>query len=399
MHWYRTFAEKLNRWRRQIVTAPRRAAYKIGAAFLWLWSLRVELWCVEGEEQHSRLPLTVVGNLGGEDKSYLLKLMFADGYRERNVGRVWLWNVPKTAARVAPQCSAIVLCVRESYMRLTSLRDWFYIPTWLWGETDLPRDAAATRLVREDLRRIRNHALAYEVTRDQQAFDDFYYNMYLPHITKRYGDCAVVATYERLHAGFPNCDLLLVKRQDALIAGQLIRYGGEHPHLWELGVRDGNHDHVQCGGLGAIYHYCLEYLAAKGYRKVWLGWSRPFLNNGVLQFKKKWSQRIIDTGGWGIAMKIGSNTPAVRSFLYHNGFIFKRQGAFFAAVFTDAGTPLSDKEVQRLHKDYLHDGLSRLLLFRLGDADATPPATVPAGLANEIELRAVADSVADDIRP
>ena len=365
-----------------------------GEGCWWLGFLRVELWRVDGEEQHGRLPLSILCAVSDniQNKNYLLELIFGDSYRQRCLGRYWLWNLAKACQAEASDCSIIIGECCESHLRLTGRGNWFLIPIWVLGGVDLPREAGATRKVKGDIQKIRHHALQFEITRDLRQFDDFYYNMYRPHITQRFGHCAEVTSYERMKAIFCNCDLLLVKNREESIAGQLILYGEEGPYLWEMGIRDGNKDHIKRGAGGsAVFHFGLQYLQDKGHRNVMLGWSRPFLRDGVLRFKKNWSQRITSGYSNGFALRVLSYTPAVKAFLCNNPFVFKRQGRFYGAVFVDTGTPLSADDIRQIDKDYFHVGLSCLHVYWLQKDHEPAPGLVPAELAERVELRRAGD--------
>ena len=48
----------------------------------WLRESRVSLWSVAGEERNSHLPLSVLRTLNGEDKNYVLGLLFSDSCQQ-----------------------------------------------------------------------------------------------------------------------------------------------------------------------------------------------------------------------------------------------------------------------------------------------------------------------------
>jgi hypothetical protein len=161
--------------------------------------------------------------------------------------------------------------------------------------------------------------------------------------------------------------------------------------LWESGIRDGNRDYVKEGAGGALYHFGLQYLQEKGFTKAFLGWSRPFLRDGVLQFKRRWSQRLMASYPNGYGLKILSDTPAAKAFLCNNPFIFKRRGLLHGAVFVAADRPLTADDIQGLDRDYFYPGLSRLFIYCLGQDDPRMPDGLPAELAARIELRGAKD--------
>ena len=238
---------------------------------------------------------------------------------------------------------------------------------------DLPRDAAALRKVSEELRQIRHNKLEYEITRDPQKFDDFYHNMYVPFATGRFGACADVSHYQELKTQFEDSDLLLVKYNNQAVAGSLLLHGKTGTCLWDLGIRDGDRAHLKRGAGAALYHFALQYLEAQGRTNAGLGWSRPFLRNGVLQFKRKWSQRIVRGRSRGFALRILANTPAAIAFLRENPFICTHHGSLCAAVFVEGDGDNGPDAIRQLEKNFLHDGLARLLIYRLRPGSAVDP--------------------------
>jgi hypothetical protein len=387
MYFFHTLAEMFMFSLRWIVSSVFWLLYLPKDACWWLRMLRVELWSVEGEEQHSRESLSILCAVSNasNNKNYALKLIFGDTYRQRCLGRYWLWNIAK-AIRTAPGCAMILGEFCESHAKMTGLSHWFVLPTWLFGEVELPRDAKADRKVRGNLQKVRHNDLQYEVTQDRRIFDDFYHAMYLPYIRQTFGDCADIETHQRMVGLFKRSDLLIIKAQEKSIAGQMILYDEACPSLWVMGIQDGNRDYLKLGVMGACFHFSLKYLQEKGYKRVGLGWSRPFLRDGVMRFKKDWSQKISDYYHNGFALKVLSYTPAVKAFLCHNPFIFKRQDLLYGAVFVDSDKPLSDDDIRQIDKDYFHVGLSRLFIYCLQREPNAEKSVVPAELSERLEL-------------
>jgi hypothetical protein len=152
--------------------------------------------------------------------------------------------------------------------------------------------------------------------------------------------------------------------------------------LFLMGVRDGDKDAVRQGAGGAaLFHFSLQHLQQKGYKNAWLGWSRPMFRDGVLEFKRRWSQVIVDCRYWGFGLRVCSLTPAVMSFLRNNPFIFKRDDKLYAAVCVNADEALPAELLQQMAKEYIHAGLAGLEIYRLppqqGAAADVPPGDLP----------------------
>jgi hypothetical protein len=353
-----------------------------------LYHLRVEVCGLEGEELNSGQPIRVLCGLRGPTKNYAIQLIFGDKYREQSLGRFWIWNLAKAIQAMGGRCDMILAWACTPYLKFASASDWFLIPDWVWGEVSLPRDADALHRVNGDIRRIRSRGLSFEITHDPAKFDDFYYNMHVPYITKTFDKSAYVLPYKTLKEEFLYSDLILINRGEQSIAGQLIWYFDDGPFLESMGIRDGDREHVKNGASCALYHYGLEYLQEKGFSKAIVGWSRPFLHNGVLNFKRKWSQVITHARWWGFGLKVLSSSAAVKSFLCHNPFIYKGRGGLYGAAFVDGDQSLSAETIEQLTADYLHAGLAGLEIYHLSPEDAATPPPTQVELPERVALRA-----------
>ena len=184
-----------------------------------------------------------------------------------------------------------------------------------------------------------------------------------------HGDQAEIDSYEELKIRFQKCELLLIKSGTEYVAGVLLSNEGSCPVLWLSGIRDRDRDYRKQGVSAAIYHLPLAYLQQKGFTKAGLGWSRPFLNDGVLRFKHKLVQQITGSSLNGAALKISSYTAATRSFLQNNPFMCETADGLCGAVFLDADAPLDEAIIRRLTKDYCHSGPQlKLSTYRLPHA-------------------------------
>lgn len=359
------------RWRRlrgAIAGSPvvRRIARPLAAFRRRIFPPKISLVKIEGLEAGSRLPLSILCGMTAQEKSYLLGLAFAEQPGERDAGRVRLKQIFEDRVDQAEGCSMIA--IRSAEYKLTSVRrtgNWFIIPVWVRGEVKipLPTNVLAHESVRADLRKIRQHEFEYEITRDPGRFDDFYYNMHAPLIRKAHGDAAHLQPYAEAWQQPGTYDLLMVRkksRPDRDIAGVVIIYEKTGPRLLILGVRDDGADYVREGVTSALYHFSFEHLTAKGFSCVRTGGAHAFLRDGLLRYKRKLSQALIEPSWESIALKILSFTPATKAFLQNNPFIHESGGALHAAIFTDS--PLSPEAIRKYNKDFFHPGLAKLVI-------------------------------------
>ena len=335
--------------------------------------LRVELWSVQGDERHSGLPLSVLCALPSKQKSYVVRLMFGESFRERCLGRVWIWKIPRAAENAGLDYSMTLVKADSGRFRSWTAKGWFVIPFWVEGTVELPLslEVRKSETVLSDLRRIKKNGLDFEVTRDPHWLEIFYNEMYVPFMNRKYGDRVQIDSSEELKIRFQDGELLLIKSGAEHIAGVLLTNEGSYPMLWVSGIRDRGRDYRKEGLAAAIYHLSFAHLQEKGFTKAGLGWSRPFLNDGVLRFKHKLSQQITGSSLNGMALKISSYTAATRSFLQNNPFMFEGTDGLCGAIFLEAEAPLDEAMTHQLNKEYGHRGLVRLCTYRLPQAGSS----------------------------
>ncbi len=117
-----------------------------------------------------------------------------------------------------------------------------------------------------------------------------------------------------------------------------------------LGVLDGNRELVDAGVLAATYEFSLQHLEKNGFRSVSLGQTQAFLNDGVLQFKRRFGHTISGTTEHKYVARILSDTPAARAFLKSNPLIFQLSDGLRGAVFVDGAPPTSQTRLKERRK-------------------------------------------------
>lgn len=361
-------------------------------AVRWLQELRRDFWVLEGEEPGSGTSLSILCAANDQDRSFLAGLAFGPIYSEHHLGRFWLWNAKRIVEKKGRGHSMMVVKVYKSQCWMLGSREWFWVPGWVNGIVDFPleRKSMNAEKFKSDIRRIRNNKLEYEVTRDVKRFDDFYYNMYLPHIVRAHGSNAFVKSYELMRKQFEHCELLLVKMQNEYIAGCLISYYDEPPRLKSLGVRNGDLKYMRYGAAGALYYFSIIYVQGKGFSKYELGGSRAFLNDGVLRYKRKWGQRVIGMASEIFALKVVGDSAATRSFLSSNPFIFEQEGALNGAVFVDSDDKFDMKEFEKVQREFFYPGLSKLYVCFLDGEKVAAPSDLPKELSERTVFLAAA---------
>ena len=357
------------------IALARRLAH---AGRAWLAARRIDLWVVSGAERFSGLPLVAL--LGGqrETVTFVRTMLFRAGTTERHECR-WLRNLHRIIDRRTPRAAIVVLDTSDRHA-LVHLHDAGTL--WLrgWVRTELELARAAERMrhghgLKSDIHRLLANRLTFRVTRDPQALERFYWEMYRPYASAAFAGRAVFMTREQFWDGCRNAELLVVHRDEEALAAMVILYPpGGIPHWWVLGVRQGDRRLLADGALAALYYYGVQHLQAAGHTHAHLGGVRPFLADGVLQYKRKWGARLIpgDDGDPHWFMVKIEPTAAVREFLYACPLIGEDSEGLVGWTFGEEQNAAHAARLERQKAELAALGVTRVVTAPLSGAQ---PAT------------------------
>jgi hypothetical protein len=330
-------------------------------------NLRFQKWLLEGEERLSKKHLSVLFCCAGAaaDKTYLAELLFGNGCRETPVGTEWIWNLRRLMRGKPADIVVIGNAGPGLYRYISDGRD-FYIPGWVRGEIVFSEAEARMKTsghLKSDLRRIRKNAFEFELTRSPARFDDFYNTMYVPYISKAYGQTAMLMSHNRMKELAGQSELILVTQHGTPLAGQILVHERERDRIrcWSIGVKDGNHDYVKMGAQAALYRYEIQHLSEQGYKAMHVGASRAFLKDGVLRFKNKWGMRMLNPSSKGFLLKPLRKSEGAMSFFVNNPFIHLQDDKYTGIVFAE-GIPDTDY-YRDIRAQYCSPGLSKLRVY------------------------------------
>jgi len=363
---------------RKVPTPLRWFFWPVKLLFRLIDSSKLDLWILNGEETTSHQELSIAYAGTEINRNYLIKLAYDDSFRGNYLGKVWLWKIFSVVQEKSPDCSLVVIAVHKLLWRWFTKRTYFNVPFWISTLADISADTSLlwrSKNVKNDIRKIRNNGLSFEITQDRSQFDNFYYNMHLPYAVAAHGNRAILGAYYYMKKEFKKGELLLIKKENQYIAGALLVYKNMQALAMFLGIKDGNFDYVKEGAIAAIYYFRTRYLKEKGYKKIDLGLSRPFLKDGVLRYKRKWGGRQISCSPWvdgAYYVEPLADTPGLRAFLTNNPFIFIDKGKINGAIFVDCERGFSQEAIAAIYKDYYFDGMSKLYIYQFGNSTNLP---------------------------
>ncbi|MBN1928558.1 MAG: hypothetical protein JW764_03360 [Chlorobiaceae bacterium] len=318
---------------------------------------RADLWYISGKEKETGEVVNIFFVGKEELKNYISELVYKEICGEICKRDKDQLSILYFLYKYRMSVNLLFKTARGSCFRTSDPKNHFSIPVWVSTTTALPLDKLSES-VKSDLRKIRKNRLAYRVTISIDEVKTFYYDMLVPYMQVRHDKkilpVKLSAIIEKVEKG--ECELLLVKSGEQAVGGVLIiREKGGRAVLWRNGLIGGDLDYWKTGVIAATYYFSLEYLQGLGYDAVDFGYSRAFINDGVLNYKKKWGVSIKSKYRNHLLLIPVSLTDGAFGFFRSNPFIYhEKNDSLAVACFSGQDA----KEKIRLY-----DGLSETVCF------------------------------------
>jgi hypothetical protein len=332
----------------------------------WVSIRRVACWWMTGQTDGTDVVLLYAGH--EIHKNYLRDFFFQGECKEVYHGRTWCYRLPGMARR--RKALLISEGAFDPMGSNQSAATSFFLPFWVGWQanlsTPLEKIVKANSSLQSDVRRIRKHTLTTKsLPAGADALDAFYNDMYLPYIQRQHQHKAALMTREEMQNSREACELLSVYKDTEPIGAMLIKHEVERPRLWSIGIVGGESEFLRAGAVGALYYYSVKYLQEQGAKSVHFGATRPFLQDGVLQYKRKWPIELAGYTSDGFQIQFMADTPALRNFLCDCPFLFQYSDGLRSALFmtADEARNLSTKKLRSIGKRYLLGGVKKLNLW------------------------------------
>jgi len=354
-------------------------------------------WVLDGtpEKGGGRLRLLFGGSIA--DKAYITTRLFTGNVQEIYQGKKWVWEISATTADL--QCDISIIPTLQNARNFKSGPNSFHIPCWLTGDVEVtPADVeyGKSKSRRRDIRQIQRNNLSYDVTTDKAALSDFFHTMYLPTMESSHADGAILMQHDHMlqRLALGECELLRVTQNGCNIAGSLIAYDDQSPRLWSAGILDADRRYLKMGAGTAIYLFSFQHLLGKGHRRINIGRSRAFLNDGALYFKKRLGLTFTEASNNGFVLRVNALSDGARRCLGANPFVFFNRSKLHAAVFVRADSLVDDAAWTSVWNSNYLPGIFRLVVHAIGDQETINDIQVPRQFSGRMSVRGIVETAA-----
>lgn len=324
------------------------------------------MWYISGVERTTGMPLSLIWCGPRKQQEYMISRIFG----ENEPGRKCVGRRPVMMLKWLQKsynCSLGIVAGPQSILACFCRDDDICVPWWVNAELDIDKAldcAGRPRSLKDDLRRIRKFELGYEVVTDLPSYKRFYENFYIPTVTASHGAATLTSSYEKRCAEVTSgkAEILFITMDREAIGAVLISYANDIPTLRDVGILEGSRELLKTGVITATYYFAMQHLRQHNFRRVCMGLSRSFLNDGVLTFKQKWQPTLIESSQESFLIRVSRLCTASRAFLRSSSYITEQEGDFHFAFFAANDDDIQSNRFQlgRLSAIYGIDSCSNI---------------------------------------
>jgi len=166
-------------------------------------------------------------------------------------------------------------------------------------------------------------------------------------------------THSEMMATRERSELVTAKLDGEPVSGCIVVYENGGVRAWSKGAVSLQRSRERACPLKALDFFQFTYLIEKGFSRLHMGGSRPFLKDGVLRYKKRLGMRLVAPSEREFALHATPGSPGAHAFLLNNPFVHERGGDLAGAMFVE-GQTVSEEEARLAERDLGLRGLRGL---------------------------------------
>jgi hypothetical protein len=332
-------------------------------------SVVLPLHFFEGEEPTSgeRLKIAFLG-WDGRIENYWLKKLFTS---QKQIGKstpIPLWKTENYLKHNIHNVDLVIIETNSIARKFMPSDSGFLLPRWLEMKMDIEKSLKIMSR-REFQRLIRKYHLTFEKRYSEADFRLFYERMYLPYISVRHKDAAVLADYNQFLNNIfrkKGSQLYFVMKDGEPVAGSIDETKEDSVRMSGIGILDGNEDIKRMGVITASYFFqALEY-HQRNIKFVNIGGTSPILTDGLTVYKYSLGAQLFETVRKCenyLRLIPLTRSVAIRSMLRANPFISINDNQYQRNIFIDPGMEEARMKLQHTMKETSFDNIKKTNIF------------------------------------
>lgn len=290
------------------------------------WFRNIARICLPVYQYESESKRIIYAGYSTIKKNYYVRFLLGKDSDSNFIGRYWFKKIPD----LINHCHIDMAVAEISGTTIDYFQgcNGYVLPIWINGKLNIDRpleEIINHNRFRLILKNIHKYNLTYDIVSDYDSFKDFNDHFYLPFISKRHGNEAFIEDLNSLWNTSPTPMIMCIKENGLTIGMSLFMKSEDQLFLLRVGLLNGDTEYRQHGALGATYYFSILEGQKTGCKIIDLGGSRPFLTDGVTNFKLglgagfESNRKNPDEFLW---FSINEGSSAAAEFVKNNSFMF-----------------------------------------------------------------------------
>jgi hypothetical protein len=328
---------------------------------------RLHIW--HGLERNSGQNIRVAYIGDGENSNYWQDLVYGKCMDATEGHALYWWQLERTLREAQNNNDIAIVDVQCPFTVLFKGDEALQVPRWVKQRVAIVPSwenvmQGMRRKTRKEAQRIiRKYGFQARITSGDEAATFFYDEIYCPFVLKRYGATAFLVKRQQFLRECRCGQILELIADGKVIAASVIRQNGRQLAIVWTGIMLDSDGTEHPGASDVLDFFSMRYAHQQGCEFLDFGPSRPRLNDGLLNYKKKWGASLyIGRVPQGLFLVIPQNfSDPVLAMLASGEFITLEKGRLVGNIFIPKDLELDDIETRI--RQHWTDGLDSLRFY------------------------------------
>lgn len=325
---------------------------------------RFQEW--QGVESNSGQDIRVAYVGDDENRLYWQDLVYGKVLDATEGRALYWWQLRRTLREIKQKNDISVVDVQYPFTLLFRDDRAMQVPRWVKQRVaiapcwDSVMQGMRRKTRKEAQRIIRKYCFQARITSGNEAATFFYDRIYSPFILKRYGATALLVSRRQFLRECSSGQILELISKGKVVGASMIQQTGSQLAIVWTGIMLDADGTEHPGASDVLDYFSLRYAHQRGCEFLNLGPSRPRLNDGLLNYKKKWGASLyIGQFPQGLFVVIPHNfSVPVQTMLESAKFITLEKGRLVGNLFISNDIGFESMET-RIRQNWA-DGLDSL---------------------------------------
>lgn len=286
----------------------------------------LDIYHLDGDFNGTQLQMLIADD--GSTLQYIKSLAFDDNVKVSLKGRISAFRAHRLSNSSA---DLVVVGANCLLTNLYAKHRFHIIPKWLcpvFSTAEHPDSSieklckSAKKDIKRNLVKASKGEFDWELVSDQKWFDHFYRDMYRPFAEQKYGEMVQLDSYSRVKRAFDQGVGIKVIQNGIEVGGTLVYIKNRTMRNPYMGIINGDDSIGRSGVSRLLYYYVMQLAHSWNCDAVNFGSSRPFISDGVLNYKLKWGMDVVqdELSSAAFALIAPNHTPAAMQFMSTHPF-------------------------------------------------------------------------------